>query len=121
MADVQLQAQLNLSKDGAAIQRQLSASFDIGAAIYVAGVLSVLTSDTTLPIGDVSDFGALLLHNLEARVLIVASGAPTVAPQGTPGVATATYKIVAKQSDGAYSAASSAGTTTTSAATLTGV
>jgi len=75
-------------------------------------------SDGTFDVGEVSQIGMVQLRNRSAKVLVTTPGAPTVTPNGTPGSTTISYKIVARQTDGAYSAASSAGTTTTAAASL---
>jgi hypothetical protein len=75
-------------------------------------------SDGTFDVGEVSQIGMVQLRNRSAKVLVTTPGAPTIEPVGTPGATTVSYKIVALQSDGAFSVASSAGTTTTAAASL---
>jgi len=80
----------------------------------------VPTSDTTIDLGDVSEIGYVSLHNRAEAVLVTTPSAPVVTNQGSAGATTWTYKVVAKQADGTYSAASAAGTTTTGNATLTG-
>ncbi len=81
-------------------------------------VQTVGTADATLDLGQIGTIGYVVLRNLEAEVIITTPGAPTVVTAGTPGAATWTYKIVAKQADGAYSAASSSGSIGTGNATL---
>lgn len=55
---------------------------------------------------------------LAAYLNVNTPSAPTVAPQGTPGVSTVSYRIVAVSRGGKVSAASTAGTTITSNAAL---
>ncbi len=122
MADeITLSLGFNYSKNGALIQRSLNATLDVSGDKAIQNIQNIGTGDETLALGDVATNGILLLHNLEAFVEVTTPGAPTISNQGTPASTTISYKIVAKQSDGSYSAASSAGTTTTAAATLTGV
>jgi hypothetical protein len=75
-------------------------------------------SDNTADLGEVATIGYVLLENLASPILISTPNAPTIEIQGTPGSQTVDYKIVAVQADGAYSAASAAGVTTTANATL---
>src|SRR5262249_48326798 len=60
------------------------------------------------------------LRNLEQQVSLIVPAAPVITLQGTPGAKTASYKIVAKDSNGNYTAASAAGTITTANDTLDG-
>lgn len=121
MADeLSLNISLSFRKGGVEISRNLGDNLNVAAAHYAAGTPSIGTSDETLALGDVASNGFLLLHNLEAFVEVTTPAAPVITNQGTAGAATWTYKIVAKQSDGSYSAASAAGSTTTGNATLTG-
>lgn len=122
MAD-ELSISLNLTfaKNGAQLQRQPAVPLiDVAGSTAIQNIASIGTSDESLALGDVATPGYLMAHNLEAFVEVTTPAAPTVTNQGTPGAATWTYKIVAKQSDGSYSAASAAGSTATGNATLTG-
>ena len=53
-----------------------------------------------------------------SMLVLATPAAPTVTPTGTSGSTSYSYKIVAKQADGSYAAASAAGSTTTGNATL---
>jgi hypothetical protein len=117
--ELKLALTLNYLKSGVVLQRSLSDQFNVAGSTAIQNVASIGTSDESLALGDVATNGYLLLHNLEAYVEVTTPAAPTVTPAGTTGASTWSYKIVAKQSDGSYSAASSAGTTTTGNATLT--
>lgn len=118
--EISLSLGFSFSKNGASIQRSLNGTVAVAGSKAIQNVQNIGTSDETLALGDVATPGILILHNLGAYVEVTTPAAPTVANQGTPGSTTVTYKIVAKQSDGSYSAASSAGTTTTANATLNG-
>ena len=63
--------------------------------------------------------GSIAANNVTATALAT-PGSITVAPQGTPGSTTVTYKLVALLADGTTTEAGAASTTTTSAATLNG-
>lgn len=112
---------LNYLKNGAIIQRSLSDQFPVAGNVALQNIASIGTADETLDLGDVATLGYLLLHNLEAYVEVTTPAAPAITNQGTAGAATWSYKIVAKQADVSYSAASAAGSTATGNATLTGV
>lgn len=118
-SELNLQVSLNFTKNGATIQRQLNAAFNVAGTAALQAIQNIGTSDETLALGDVATLGFLLLHNLGAFVLVTTPAAPTVTPVGTTGAATWTYKIVAKQADGSYSEASAGGSTSTGNATLT--
>src|SRR6266496_1452724 len=85
---------------------------------YSKKKLNATTSDNTVSLDDVGTPGYVIFRSLAELVVVTTPAAPTVVPQGTPGAATWSYKIVAKQASGVHSAASSAGTTTTGNATL---
>lgn len=120
-SEIKLGLSLNFAKNGALIQRSLSGTVAVSGTKAIQNVQNIGTSDETLALGDVATPGRLILNNLAAYVEVTTPAAPTVTPQGTGGAATWTYKIVAKQSDGSYSAASAAGSTAVGNATLTGV
>ncbi len=120
MADeISISLGFNYSKNGVLIQRSLTGTFDVSGNGAIQNVQTIEGGAEVLDVADVGTNGILLLHNLEAFVEVTQPIAPTVTPQGTGGAATWTYKIVAKQSDGAYSSASSGGTTAVGNATLT--
>jgi hypothetical protein len=77
------------------------------------------SADDAFNLGGVGTIGYVRLKNLAAYVEVITPATPVVTPNGTPGAATWSYKIVAKQADGSYSAASAAGSTGTGNATLT--
>lgn len=117
--ELNLSISLSFQKNGAIIQRQLSAQFNVSGSAGIQVIQNIGTSDETLNLGDVATPGFLLLHNLAAFAFVVTPTAPTIGNVGTAGAVTWSYKAVARQSDGAYSAASSAGSTATGNATLT--
>jgi hypothetical protein len=67
-----------------------------------------------------SDIETLVRFRLMESAALSTPGAITVSPQGTPGAATWTYKLVALNANGSTEAGA-AGSTTTGNATLTGV
>lgn len=80
--------------------------------------LSVPLSDTSIDLGSVSTIGYVRIANLAQVIAVTTPAAPVITNHGTPGSTNDSYKIVALQSDGTYSAASSAGSTSTANATL---
>lgn len=121
MDELSISLNLTFSKNGAQLQRQPAVPLiDVAGNTAIQNIATIGTSDESLALGDVTTPGYLLAHNLEAFVEVTTPSAPVITNQGTPGAATWTYKIVAKQSDGSYSAASAAGSTATGNATLTG-
>jgi hypothetical protein len=84
-------------------------------------ILDVTTGDQQVPLDDVGTLGYACFRSLGELVVVTTPDAPTVSNGGTPGAATWSYKIVAKQASGVHSAVSSAGTTATGNATLTDV
>ena len=84
---------------------------------------SVTTADGTFALDSVTVPGWVRLENLALYVpsdFVLPASSPVITEGGTPGATTRAYKIVAYLSDGTYTAASSAGTTTTGNATLSG-
>lgn len=119
MNELQLSAALNFVKGDTIFPSQPPTSH-----ITVAGkdaiqlVQTIGTVDQSLLLGDVGTIGFILLRNFELQVSLLIPAAPSISNEGTPGVATWSYKIVSVDSNGSKSAASPAGTTATGNATL---
>lgn len=121
MADeLSLQITAAYSKNGVSFTKTYNPLVTISGNYPIANVQNIGTSDETLALGDITTPGYIVLKNQASAVNLTTQAAPSVTNQGTAGTTTDTYKIVAKQTNGAYSAASAATTTTTAAATLTG-
>ncbi len=101
-------------------QESISIPFVTTAAKGTKYNKSIATSDSSFALESVGTIGYVRIKNLAQAVVVSTPDLPVISPQGTPGAATWTYKIVALQSDGTYSAASAAGSTATGNATLTG-
>jgi hypothetical protein len=115
------------TKDGIVQAKTFDSTTTVFGSHPIANVASIGVVDETLALGDVgSTPGMLVARNRELLAFLgnVGSGltpsTPTVTPNGTTGAATWSYKIVAKDVNGLHSAASSAGTTTSGNANLTG-
>jgi hypothetical protein len=65
-AEAQLQISISFSKNGAIIQRQLNAQFDVAGSVGLQNIQNIGTTDETLTLGDVATNGFLLIHNLDA-------------------------------------------------------
>lgn len=78
----------------------------------------VTTTDGTFSLASITTLGYIKVKNRASAVSVVTPSTPVVTPQGTLGIANWVYKIVAVQSDGTYSVASAAGSTTTGNAVL---
>ena len=92
--------------------------FAQNTALGVGYNVLIPNSDTTLDLGSITTIGLVKLNNLQALVLITTPSTPVITNHGAAGATNDSYKIVAKQTDGAFSAASSAGSTSTANATL---
>lgn len=115
--EISLSLGFSFAKNGASIQRSLSGTVAVAGTKAIQNVQNIGTGDETLALGDVATPGILILHNLGAYVEVTTPSAPVITNAGI-GATTWSYKIVARQSAGAYSAASSAGSTTTGNPTL---
>jgi hypothetical protein len=76
-------------------------------------------SSGSVGIGTAAPTTALTVNGSMNVIALATPGAPTVTPTGAAGSTTYSYVVVAKQNDGSYSAAGSAGSTSTGNATLT--
>jgi hypothetical protein len=116
---LQLTSILSFSANGASLPLETyQISIESAEGNYTKHTETVTTSDDVFSLDEVSTIGYVRLRNLAALVTVTTPSTPVITNGGTPGAATWTYKIVAKQIDGAYSAASSGGTTTTGNADL---
>jgi hypothetical protein len=106
------------TKNGVTEKKDFTQTVTIAGDTPLSTVQNIGTADETLTLGDITTPGYLVLKNQAALVEVTTPAAPVVTNAGAPGSTTVSYKIVAKQTDGSHSAASSAGTTSTAAATL---
>jgi hypothetical protein len=121
MADeLSISFSVSYNKNGVGETKSFIGNITVAGKTPLATVQTIGTGDETLSLGDTTTPGFLFMKNQAALVSVTTPAAPTIAIQGSAGSTTISYKIVAKQTDGSYSAASSAGTTTTANATLTG-
>jgi hypothetical protein len=121
MNEASIEATLTFAKGlAAANENQVTTLLTIAGEVALQTEQTIGTTDQTLVLGDITTIGYLFFRNLETAVLLVVSDPPSITNIGTAGAATWSYKIVSKDANGNYTAASAAGTTTTGNATLNG-
>lgn len=120
IGDLTIDGKVSFNKNGTVISLGGSGfKLSVVGKYGETGRASATTSDQTLLLGYVGAIGMVGIQNINAPLVGVAS-APVIVPM-VPGSTTYSYKVVAVQSDGAYSVASVAGTITNGNATLSDV